>query len=119
MADRTTSFAKSIESLTHPESALDEARRLRDAFTRRAEHQQIERQKERPEDRGSWLIANDAPAPRPAPSGPMRWPADREASATRMSAERNRENRKIAAAELAHAFRQRQPPRGHERDRER
>ena len=119
MADRTTSFAKSIEGLTHPESALDHARRLRDAFLQRQAEPEHERRQERPDDRGSALIRQDAPVPRLAPSGPMRGPADRQAAATRLGGERERENRKITAAELAHEFRRHQQSRDHGRDHER
>jgi hypothetical protein len=119
MADRTTSFAKTVEGLTHPEGALDRAIRLRDAFLERQNEPQLERVQERPDDRGSQLIRDDAPALRPSPSGPMRWPADRQAARTRLANEYERENEKISAADLAHDFRQGQPPRNHERDRER
>lgn len=119
MADRNTSFAKTVEGLTHPDSALDRARSLRDAFLQRQAEPQYERQQERPDDRGSQIIRDDAPALRPSPSGPMRWPADRQAARTRLADEYERENGKISAADLAHAFRQRQQSRGHDRDRDR
>ena len=119
MAERTTSFAKTIEGLTQPESALDRAIRLRDAFLDRYSQPEHERAQERGDERGSQLIREHAPALRPSPSGPMRAPADRQASRTRLANEYERENGKISAAELAHRWRQRQQQHGPERDRDR
>jgi hypothetical protein len=82
MAERTTSFAKSVEGLHHEESALDRARSLRDQFVH-AQEQNNEKQKSHQrqqgetEKSGSQMVRQDAPHLQPAPSGPMRQAADR------------------------------------------
>ncbi len=126
MAERTTSFAKSVEGLHHEESALDRARVLRDQFER-AQEQDNEKQKpreaERPRDEteksGSRTVKEDAPVLRPTPSGPMRQP-DRQAAYGKLAKERSIEQRKIESAKIAHEFKARQQKsHDHERDRER
>jgi hypothetical protein len=128
MADpeRTTSFAKTVEGLHREESALDHARALRDQFAH-AQEQNNERQKPRESEKprgeteksGSQMVKEDAPALRPAPSGPMRAP-DRQAAYSKLAKERSAESRKIDAAELARQFKARQgKSHGHDRDHER
>src|ERR1700722_19000564 len=126
MAERPTSFAKSIEGLHHEESALDRARALRDQF-RHAQEQNNEMQKpreaERPRDEteksGSQMVRQDAPVMRPTPNGPMRQP-DRQAAYGKLAKERSAENQKLDAARMAQEFRERQQKsHDHERDRDR
>ena len=131
MAERTTSFAKTVEGLHHEQSALDRARALRDQFAHAQEQnneQQKPREAERPQDgsqkgetekAGSQMIREHAPTPRPAPSGAMRQP-DRQVFASKLAKERSAESRKIEAAKLAQQFKARQQiSHDHERDRER
>ena len=124
--ERTTSFAKSVEGLHKEESALDRARSLRDQFTH-AQEQNNEKQKprdaEKPQDTeksGSQMVATDAPVLRPTPSGPMRQMADRQASAAKLSKERNDSAQKLQQAQqMRDAFKERQqksPDHGHDRE---
>jgi hypothetical protein len=91
MADRPTSFAKSVEGLHHEKSALDEARALRDDF-KHAQEQNNERQKPREAEKpqgetekgGSPMIRKDRPAPHLTPNGPMRPGPDRDAYETKL-----------------------------------
>jgi hypothetical protein len=123
MADRPTSFAKSVEGLHHEESALDRARALRDQFSRAQNdnQQQKEQQTERPPAEGSQMVQQDAPVLRPTPTGPMRAGPDRYAAATKLGKEYDKEDAKIEAAKKAReAFKARQgKSHDHERDRER
>ena len=123
MADRPTSFAKSVEGLHHEESALDRARALRDQFARAQNdnQQQKERQTERPPGAGSQMIRQDAPGLRPTPTGPMRAGPDRYAAATKLGKEHDKADAKIEAAKKAQeAFNARQgKTHDRERDRER
>jgi hypothetical protein len=127
MADRPTSFAKSVEGLHHEESALDRARALRDQFARaqndnqQQKERQTERQTERPPGAGSQMIRQDAPALRPTPTGPMRAGPDRYAAATKLGKEHDKADAKIEAAKKAQeAFNARQgKTHDRERDRER
>ena len=119
MADRPTSFAKSVEGLHHDESALDRARALRDQFARAQNdnQQQKERQTERPPAEGSQMVSQDAPVLRPTPSGPLRAGPDRYAAATKLGKEHDKADAKIEAAKKAQeAFKARQ---GKSHDRER
>ena len=124
--ERTTSFAKSVEGLHKEESALDRAKSLRDQFTH-AQEQNNEKQKpreaEKPQDTeksGSQMVSTDAPVLRPTPSGPMRQMADRQASASKLSKERNDSARKLQEAQqMRDAFKDRQqksPDHGHDRE---
>ena len=132
MAERTTSFAKSVEGLHHEESALDRARALRDQFVQ-AQEQNNERQKpreaEKPQDgaqkgetekSGSQMVRQDAPVLRPTPSGPMRQMSDRQASAVKLGKEHDNADAKLEAARKAQeAFKARQgKSHDHERDRD-
>src|SRR5712671_6578377 len=123
MADRPTSFAKSVEGLHHEESALDRARALREQFSRAQNdnQQQKERQTERPPAEGSQMVRQDAPGPRPAPTGPMRAGPDRYAAATKLGKEHDKSDAKIEAAKKSQeAFKARHgKSHDHERDRER
>jgi len=125
--ERTTSFAKSVEGLHKEESALDHARSLRDQFTH-AQEQNNEKQKpreaEKPQDTeksGSQMVSTDAPVLRPTPSGPMRQMADRQASAAKLSKERNDSAQKLQQAQqMRDAFKEQQqkaPDHGHDRER--
>ena len=119
MADRPTSFAKSVEGLHHEESALDRARALRDQFARAQNdnQQQKERQTERPPAEGSQMVSQDAPVLRPTPTGPLRAGPDRYAAATKLGKEHDKADAKIEAAKKAQeAFKARQ---GKSHDRER
>jgi hypothetical protein len=131
MAERTTSFAKSVEGLHYEESALDRARALRDQFNHAKEQnneQQKPREAERPQDgtqkgesekSGSQMVRDDAPVLRPTPSGPMRQP-DRQAAYGKLAKERSAEERKAEAMKLAQQLRDRQQKsHDHERDRDR
>jgi hypothetical protein len=124
--ERTTSFAKSVEGLHKEESALDRAKSLRDQFTH-AQEQNNEKQKpreaEKPQDTeksGSQMVSTDAPVLRPTPSGPMRQMADRQASAAKLSKERNDSAQKLQQAQqMRDAFKERQqksPDHGHDRE---
>ena len=132
MAERTTSFAKSVEGLHHGESALDRARALRDQFVQ-AQEQNNERQNpreaEKPQDgaqkgetekSGSQMVRQDAPVLRPTPSGPMRQMSDRQASAVKLGKEHDNADAKIEAArKVQEAFKARQgKSHDHERDRD-
>ena len=123
MADRPTSFAKSVDGLHHEESALDRARALRDQFDRAQNdnQQQKEQQTERPPAEGSQMVQQDAPVLRPTPTGPMRAGPDRYAAATKLGKEHDNADAKIEAAKKAReAFKDRQgKSHDHERDRER
>jgi hypothetical protein len=124
MAERPTSFAKSIEGLHQEESALDRARALRDQF-QHAQEQNNDKQKtreaERPRDEteksGSQMVRQDAPVMRPTPSGPMREP-DRQAAYGKLAKERRAENQKLDAAKMAQEFRERQQ-KSHDQERDR
>ena len=128
MADRPTSFAKSVEGLHHEESALDRARALRDQF-KHAQEQNNEKQKPREAERpqgetekgGSQMVRNDKPRPHLTPNGPMRTGPDRHASATKLGKEHDSADAKIEEARKAQAaFKARQgKSHDHERDRER
>jgi hypothetical protein len=124
MADRPTSFAKSVEGLHHEESALDRARILRDQFEKAQEQKQerqIPREAERPREEtgksGSQMVKEDAPVLRPTPSGPMRQP-DRQAAYGKLAKERSVENKKNDAAKMAQEFWERQQ-KSHDHDRDR
>jgi hypothetical protein len=125
--ERTTSFAKSVDGLHKEESALDRARSLRDQFTH-AQEQNNEKQKpreaEKPQDTeksGSQMVSTDAPVLRPTPNGPMRQMADRQASAAKLSKERNVSAQKLEQAQqMRDAFKEQQqksPDHGHDRER--
>ena len=127
MVDRPTSAAKSVEGLHHEESALDRARSLRDQFTH-AQEQNNEKQKpretEKPQDTGksgSQMVSTDAPVLRPTPNGPMRQMADRQASAAKLSKERNDSAQKLEQAQqMRDAFKENQQKssdHGHDRER--
>jgi hypothetical protein len=125
MAERTTSFAKSVEGLHHEPSALDRARALRDQFLHAQEEVKEPakpREAEKPQEgekTGSQMIREHAPVLRPTPNGPMRQP-DRQAAYGKLAKERSTENSKIRAAEMAQQFKAKQPKsQDHERDRER
>ena len=55
------------------------------------------------------MVRQHAPVPQPAPSGPMRWQTDQAIAYERLGRERSQERRKIASAEMTHAFRQVSP----------
>ena len=121
MADRSTSFAKSVEGLHHEESALDRARSLRDQFV----HAQNDNQKQKATEAekppaGSQMVRQDAPVLRPTPSGPMRQMPDRQASAVKLGKEHDNADAKLEAARKAQeAFKARQgKSHDHERDRD-
>jgi len=123
MAERTTSFAKTVEGLHHEKSALDHAPALRDQFVHAQEQHQKPHEAERPpqgetEKAGSQMIRQDAPVLRPTPSGPMRQMIDRQAATARLSKERGAESRKSEAAKMAQQFKARQG-KSHDHDRER
>jgi hypothetical protein len=122
MADRSTSFAKSVEGLHHEESALDRARSLKEQFVRAQNdnQKQKETEAEKPP-AGSQMVRQDAPVLRPTPSGPMRQTPDRYAAATKLGKERDNADARIEAARKAQeAFKARQQhTHDHERDRER
>jgi hypothetical protein len=122
MADRSTSFAKSVEGLHHEESALDRARSLRDQFVRAQNdnQKQKETEAEKPP-AGSQMVKQDAPVLRPTPSGPMRGTPDRYAAAMKLGKEHDKADAKIEAARKAQeAFKARQgKAHDHDRDRER
>jgi hypothetical protein len=124
MAERTTSFAKSVEGLHKEESALDRARALRDQFAHAKEqnNEQQRRAAERPRDEteksGSQTVKEDAPVLRPTPNGPMRQ-ADRSAAYGKVAKERSAENKKIEALKLAQQYKAAQKSHDHDRDRER
>src|SRR5260370_39987911 len=125
--ERTTSFAKNVEGLHKEESALDRARSLRDQFTH-AQEQNNEKQKPRETEKpqgeteksGSAMVKDDAPVLRPTPNGPMRQMADRQASAAKLSKERNASAQKLQqAAQMSDAVKNRQqksPAHGHPRN---
>jgi hypothetical protein len=122
MADRSTSFAKSVEGLHHEESALDRARSLKEQFVRAQNdnQKQKETEAEKPP-AGSQMVRQDAPVLRPTPSGPMRQMPDRQAAAARLGKEHDNADARIEAARKAQeAFKARQgKSHDHERDRER
>ena len=124
--ERTTSFAKSVEGLHKEQSALDNARALRDRFAH-AQEQNNEKQKPREAEKlqgeteksGSQTVKEDAPVLRPTPSGPMRAP-DRQIAHAKVAKERTAEKAKTEAVKIAHEFKARQnKSHDHERDRER
>ena len=120
MAERTTSFAKTVEGLHHEESALDRARALRDQFA----HAQNDNQKQKETEAekppaGSQMINQDAPVLRPTPSGPMRQMTDRQTASARLGKERGDAAMKNEAAKMAQQFRSLQgKSRDHEHDRD-
>jgi hypothetical protein len=124
MAERPTSFAKSVEGLHHEASALDQARALRDQFEK-AQQEKIDRQKPREAERpreetdksGSQMVKTDAPVMRPTPNGPMRQP-DRQVAYGKLAKERSMENKKNDAAKMAQEFWERQQ-KSHDHDRDR
>jgi hypothetical protein len=118
MADRPTSVAKSVEGLHHEESALDRARALRDQFARAQNdnQQQKERQTERPPAQGSQMIREDAPVLKPAPSGPMRQMADRQASVAKVQKEQDIAAARIEAARKARATLRARQGKSHDHD---
>ena len=124
MAERPTSFAKSVEGLHHEPSALDQARALRDQFEK-AQQEKADRQKPREAERpreetdkaGSQMVKADAPVMRPTPSGPMRQP-DRQVAYGKLAKERSIENKKKDAAKMAQEFWERQQ-KSHDHDRDR
>lgn len=103
MDDRPTSIAKSVEGLQYAESPLDRVRALRDQFARAQQdnQQQKEQQTERPPAQGSQMVKEDAPALKPAPSGPMRQMPDRQAYATKLQKEKDIAAARIEAAKKA------------------
>ncbi len=120
MADRSTSFAKSVEGLHHEESALDRARSLKEQFVRAQNdnQKQKETEAEKPP-AGSQMVRQDAPVLRPTPSGPMRQMPDRQAAAARLGKEHDNADARIEAARKAQeAFKARQQH-THDHDRER
>lgn len=122
MADRSTSFAKSVEGLHHEESALDRARSLKEQFVRAQNdnQKQKETEAEKPP-AGSQMVREDAPVLRPTPTGPMRQMPDRQAAAARLGKEHDNADARIEAARKAQeAFKARQQhTHDHDRDRER
>jgi hypothetical protein len=124
MAERPTSFAKSVEGLHHEPSALDQARALRDQFEK-AQQEKADRQKPREAERpreetdksGSQMVKTDAPVMRPTPTGPMRQP-DRQVAYGKLAKERSIENKKNDAAKMAQEFWERQQ-KSHDHDRDR
>jgi hypothetical protein len=66
------------------------------------------------------MVSTDAPVLRPTPSGPMRQMADRQASAAKLSKERNDSAQKLQQAQqMRDAFKERQqksPDHGHDRE---
>src|SRR5712692_1247262 len=107
MADRLTSFAKTVEGLHHEESALDTARALRDQFQRAQNDNEQQKQSQKATEAekppaGSRMVQQDAPVLRPTPSGPMRQAPDRYAAAARLG--RERDGAREAAAKLARDF---------------
>jgi hypothetical protein len=126
MADRTTSFAKSVEGLHHEESALDKAPVLRNEFAIAKEQDNQKPQAEKPhgetEKSGSQMIREDAPPLKPTPSGPMRQAQDRVSSAGKVKREAMTEQQKIDhARKLLEIYRAQNPTHGrsHDHDRER
>ncbi|MGA7796788.1 MAG: hypothetical protein WCA19_27485 [Candidatus Acidiferrales bacterium] len=125
MADpeRTTSFAKTVDGLHKDENALDRARALKEQFDRAQNdnHQQKESQTERPPAEGSQMVKDDAPALKPAPSGPMREASDREANVAKLEKEFNSAAARIEEAKKAQeTYKARQgKSREHDRDNER
>lgn len=119
MADRPTSFAKTLEGLQYEENALDRARALRDRFNQ-AQEQNNQRQAERPRETeriGSQMIREDRPVLRPTPNGPMRQMPERQASVAKLNRDHANEDAKIEAARKAmEAFKAQKP---HDRDRDR
>jgi hypothetical protein len=105
MADRPTSFAKSVEGLHHEKSALDEARALRDDFNH-AQKQNNQKQKPREAEKpqgeteksGSPMIKDDRPRPQLTPNGPMRTGPDRYASKTKLNKEHRSADAKVEEA---------------------
>ena len=128
MADRPTSFAKSVEGLHQEESALDRARALRDQF-KHAQEQNNESQKPREAEKprgetekgGSPMVRKDRPAPHLTPNGPMRTGPDRYASETKLNKEHDSADAKVEEArKLAQALKARKGNSADpERDRER
>ena len=125
MADpeRTTSFAKTVDGLHKDESALDRARALKEQFDRAQNdnQKQKESQTERPPAEGSQMVKDDAPALKPAPSGPMRQASDREATVAKLEKEFNSAAARIEEAKKAQeTYKARQgKSREHDRDHER
>jgi hypothetical protein len=121
MADpeRTTSFAKTVDGLHKEESTLDRARALKEQFDRAQNDNQ--QQKERPPAEGSQMVKDDAPALKPAPSGPMREASDRQTNVARLEKEFNNAAARIEEAKKAQeTFKARQgKSRDHDRDHER
>ena len=126
MADRPTSFAKSVEGLHHEESALDRARALRDQF-KHAQEQNNESQKPREAEKprgeteksGSPMIRNHKQHPQLTPNGPMRTGPDRYASATDLNKEHRSADAKIEAARKLQRALEAHQGKSHEHDRDR
>ncbi len=125
MADRTTSFAKSVEGLHKEESALDNAVVLRNQFAV-AKEKTVEQQNEKPqgeaEKTGSPMVREDAPVLKPTPSGPMRAGPDRVASVSKVKKEVMTEKQKQEEArKLLEIYRAQNPThtRSHDHDRDR
>ena len=126
MADRPTSFAKSVEGLHHEKSALDEARALRDDF-KRAQEQNNEKQKPREAEKpqgetekdGSQMVRNDRPAPHLTPNGPMRTGPDRYAYATKLNKEHDSADAKIEEARKLQKSLEARQGKSHDHDRDR
>ncbi len=122
MADRPTSFAKTVEGLHHEESALDRAQALRQQFDRaqndnqKQQESQKETRKETERPAGSPMVQTDALVLRPTPSGPMRQMSDRQANAIRLA--REHDAARQAAQQRAQDFKARQG-KSHDHDRER
>lgn len=127
MADRPTSFAKSVKGLHHEESALDEARALRDDF-KKAQEQNNERQKPRQAEKpqgegeksGSQMVRNHRAAPHLTPNGPMRTGPDGYTYAIKLNKEHRRADAKVEEArKLQQDLKARQGKSDHNPDRDR
>ena len=125
MADRPTSFAKSVEGLHKEESALDNAVVLRNQFAI-AKEKTVEQQNEKPqgetEKSGSPMISKDAPALNMQPPRAMRQGQDRISSASKVKREVMSEQQKLdEARKLLEIYRAQNPTHGrsHDHDRER
>jgi hypothetical protein len=126
MADRTTSFAKSVEGLHYEESALDNAPVLRHEFANAKEQDNQKQQPEKPhgetEKSGSPMINKDAPALNMQPPRAMRQGPDRISSASKVKREVMSEQQKLDRAhKLLESYRAQNPThsRSHDHDRDR
>lgn len=109
MADdrqRTTSHAKDVDGLVQQKSALDRARGLKEQFNRTQNHQEQQQSLQTEKSKGSaqqgsQMVREDAPGPKPAPKGPMRQMADRQAYQTKLQKEHDIEAAKLEKARKA------------------